>query len=697
MAKLDRTRCFETQRYLLRALIVLPVLLWMLAPGITNGQQRPAFLADDVTYLWPTNASRYMSSTFAETRAAHFHAAIDIGTWGREGYPVYAARDGVVHRIGVSPTGYGNVIYLRHNDDSISLYAHLLDFHPSIRQVVDSLRMQDYTFDFDQVLESYELEFARGQVIGWTGSTGVGPPHLHFELRSPQGRPFNPLLAGIKVEDTIAPRFSGLAIEPLSADASINMGTGIYRARAAQRSGVFDFGSVHTTGEIGLAVNVSDRADGSGNVHAVYELEMLVNGERYFHSRVDSFSFDQSRQMFIDRVFPILSRERRGYQRLYVRNANTLPFYFDTGHTGRLNLPEGRHDIRIIASDFFGNRSEARLRLIVPETTLPVADMAVDYPVQGGEQTNDHADALIGERINSESVAALLINPVPLPDYQTASSASRLHPPETYWHKNWIRSTRETDSLALQLQYRGTFLQESVVYSSLTQGLPLDLGERKILRYGTEYWNLRRITPEHAVTLYHDAMKLSVHFPGDTFFEPVSVGLSGTFNNFTFHAPAEPFRRAAQVRIVLPDSLLQTEGLGLYRQNASNQRLIHVSSNIDHQQRVLHAGLSATGTYVLHADTLAPEIDRPRTGRWAHNGQHFVTVRVRDNLSGLAYRTAEFYVNGIRGIAEYDPEKQLLRYHHPDFRPAARNELEVRIRDHAGNWAEAVFTDVPGN
>ena len=28
----------------------------------------------------------------------------------------------------------------------------------------------------------------RGQRIAYTGSTGIGPPHLHFELRDPRAR-----------------------------------------------------------------------------------------------------------------------------------------------------------------------------------------------------------------------------------------------------------------------------------------------------------------------------------------------------------------------------------------------------------------------------------------------------------------------------------------------------------------------------
>ncbi len=94
--------------------------------GAAFGQQE--FDPQKAHYLWPTEASPYLTSTFAETRSAHFHAALDIKTWGQRGYEVYATRDGVVDRIAIGPRGYGKVVYLKHNDGSYSVYAHLLSF-----------------------------------------------------------------------------------------------------------------------------------------------------------------------------------------------------------------------------------------------------------------------------------------------------------------------------------------------------------------------------------------------------------------------------------------------------------------------------------------------------------------------------------------------------------------------------------------
>ncbi|UCE08247.1 MAG: M23 family peptidase, partial [bacterium] len=76
-------------------------------------------------YLWPTDASQYLTSSFAEYRPGHFHAGIDIKTWGRIGHKVFAIRDGYIMRIGVSPFGYGKVLYQKLDTGVIAVYAHL--------------------------------------------------------------------------------------------------------------------------------------------------------------------------------------------------------------------------------------------------------------------------------------------------------------------------------------------------------------------------------------------------------------------------------------------------------------------------------------------------------------------------------------------------------------------------------------------
>ncbi|MDI6402512.1 M23 family metallopeptidase [Balneolaceae bacterium ANBcel3] len=663
--------------------LFLPVLLLLLilngsvaSVSIASGK-RPAFLSEETRYLWPTNASRYMSSSFGESRAAHFHAAIDIGTWGTEGHPVFASRDGLLHRVSVSPVGYGNVIYLKHSDKSVSLYAHLKDFHPNIRNLVDSLRFPEYRFVFDQHLESHQIHFSKGDLIGWTGSTGVGPPHLHFELRSPEGRPFNPLLAGIYIEDTIPPRFSSIAVEPVAPNSLINGGKNVFRKRPSIRNNRFDFGTIETEGKIGLAVNVFDRANGSNNVHAVYELKMYVNEELFFHSRADSFSYDQSRQMFIDRIYDILKKERRGYQRLYIRNGNTLPFYEDTGHSGILDLEPGVHHIRIIARDFFGNTSEAVARINARETsTKPGLLKANRFP----------------SVYFQEPAVSVPVPPNSIPIEETPEKPII---PNVQWAPTWVRPLGN-NTTSLKVHPLGSFSNELQKYISGSNGIPLTSLHLSKLITDEGEWYLHRIdTDAPETTLYHDFMRLRLHFREGAFFESLSVGISGTSSNFFLFPDSEPFHVPVSFSILLENDAV--EGTSLFQTHPRTGKPVFISSSRSPAGNILTGTLRSGGHYYLAADTTGPEISRPEIRTWRHNRKPYALVHVEDALSGIDPSSAVIYLNGMRGIAEYDPEKNILRHHHPETSMQPLNIIEVELSDRAGNRSRAVFKDVPYN
>ena len=94
-------------------------------------------------YLWPTDASTYMSSSFCEYREGHYHSAIDVKTWVREGYKCFAVEDGIIERIRVSPFGYGKVLYLRLKDGNMAIYAHLQRFNNKIDKMVREQQLKD--------------------------------------------------------------------------------------------------------------------------------------------------------------------------------------------------------------------------------------------------------------------------------------------------------------------------------------------------------------------------------------------------------------------------------------------------------------------------------------------------------------------------------------------------------------------------
>ena len=165
------------------------------------------------TYLFPTDASHRINSGFADYRASHFHGGMDISTNGKIGYPVYAAKSGYVYRVSVSPFGYGKRIVLRHDDSTFTLYGHLSAFSEEIENRVKAAQQAEGKYDVDLRLAPNEIRVERGEIIARTGATGVGGPHLHFEIHDKDYSFVDPLIyKTLDVSGYRTPRIFNVAV-----------------------------------------------------------------------------------------------------------------------------------------------------------------------------------------------------------------------------------------------------------------------------------------------------------------------------------------------------------------------------------------------------------------------------------------------------------------------------------------------------
>lgn len=619
-------------------MIFLLVLLSILPP-------RPSWLSDKVTYLLPIDPTLLVSSTFGETRAAHFHAALDYGTQGRTGYPIYAVRSGVVHRVMISPLGYGFALFLKHDDGSFTQYSHLRNFSPRISQRIDSIRVVESIYIFDRVVESLSIRFKAGEIIAWSGDTGAGPPHLHFEVRSPSNSAINPFLVGYSMPDKVAPRFQGIAAEPLSETTLIQGRRAIHTTAITADGNSYRFAPITVTGPVGLATQVSDRSDHMRSVYAVYKLELRVNNQLVFVSKADSFPIQHQLMMQLDRIFPILQLNRRAFQRLHRHDGNLIPFYQEFGNKGKLDLPIGTHHIRVTASDFNGNESE-----LTGSIVRIAADPAESIPTP----------------VSPTSGRPTL--------HPTGASVRNLNDAFTPFH-NWFVMKQTRDSV---------WIGESTLHPSLRRGSALPV--RKDLLFNDQ--PIYRVFPGISRSFTTPDGRMSIDFPEQAVYDTLSFSfgywMEGDQVRMQVWQPLEPFRRSFKVGFRNDPS----PGSGIYQVTGTGSQLRYGFVGSVTNGEWLYATPMNAGVFSVRVDTSGPVVSDPRFTRRGNDAVIHMTVQ--DAGSGISWPSASITVNGVKGIPETDLGSRLTFYL-PGWRPSPVNDVVVSVSDRQGNKTEARF------
>lgn len=317
-------------------------------------------------YIWPTNASTVITSSFADYRRTHLHEGIDISTNNQKGYPVYAAREGYVSRIFISRRGYGKMLSIRHRDGYVTMYAHLQRFKDPIENYAKQLQKESRKYSLEVDLDSSMFTVSKGDLIAYTGDTGIGSAHLHFEVRDSSSNPINPFLLpqiSSAISDLIPPVFHLIAFTPISGTSKIH---GRHRVWVGdvQSEGPDSYivpQAVKLSGSVGISVRVTDQSDVLKYRTGPYRFEMFVDDQLLFSSAKKFLLESESHQVaaYYDRS---LLRSMKGrFEKLYIESGNRLSFYNrlpeGAGSIETSQLEPGDHELKIVAWDLAGNES----------------------------------------------------------------------------------------------------------------------------------------------------------------------------------------------------------------------------------------------------------------------------------------------------------------------------------------------------
>jgi murein DD-endopeptidase MepM/ murein hydrolase activator NlpD len=311
-------------------------------------------------FINPLDIDLKLSGTFGELRSNHFHSGLDIKTNQRTGAPVFATASGYVSRIKIERYGYGKAIYITHPNGYTSVYAHLEKLAPRLEKYVKELQYKNESYTIQLYPNDLELRVDQGEIVAYSGNSGgSGGPHLHFEIRDSAARPINPMMMGIEIEDTKAPKVKEIKVYPISEDATIN---GKHEEQLLRmiplKDGNYKVEPFHAYGDIGVGVNTIDQQNNANNQNGVFQIATYLNGTKNFELTFDQYAFDETRYLNQMIDYEYFKKTKNRITRLYVPKSSPLSLYKNHINNGVLKLyePGVAHVYQIEVKDYKNNK-----------------------------------------------------------------------------------------------------------------------------------------------------------------------------------------------------------------------------------------------------------------------------------------------------------------------------------------------------
>lgn len=319
---------------------------------------------------WPLKGSIDLSSGFGDYRMRRFHAGVDLRTGGRIGKQLLSPVDGYVWRIRTAYTGYGKVLYIKGDDGFIYVMAHLNEFNRTITELVHREQKAAERYYLDLRLPADSIRVTAGEYLGKTGKTGSGAPHLHFEKRTADNVPINPLNHGFALPDHTPPTFKRLGLQ-MTDDRSLFL-NGRRTTFLALEGGGSDYrlpSPVFLDRPFGVLADCYDQHRSGGMRQAVHRLRLTVDGSLYYEVVLDTLEFADGVQSDLEYDLAEVVQDRKRVRRLYAEAGNTLSqSKVAAGERGVVggarSLAPGRHTAEVTAEDSFGNQSTLRFDFI---------------------------------------------------------------------------------------------------------------------------------------------------------------------------------------------------------------------------------------------------------------------------------------------------------------------------------------------
>lgn len=682
-------------------------LVFCLLMGILSFFSRMA--SAQSSWFFPLEIQAGMSSSFGEFRGQRVHAGVDLGTNMRTGYKVYAIADGRITRLYVRKIGYGNAVYITHANGLVSVYGHLEAFEEltlGLQTMLKKIQRQRGTLYPGDI--NLDIPVKRGQVIGYSGESGYGLPHLHFELRRGESTPIDPFQHGFSYPDQTPPVIQSLLIEPLGPQSFVDGGHGRREYRTEQRNGTYVMSAIpKISGKVrftaagydpGLKDETADvdRIDLYIGFSAVSKIELFIDQQLLFRNQFNSvtYSTDHRGGLVYDLDLTRLSNPTQYYYRLYTLDPKRFPFRevlaVNNGVWDTSTVAEGRHTLTLAMYDANGNKSITQMQVDVEDQpTLPRAASKLKTGWQA--HLLDFHDFL---EVTCQTATVLKTPPV-LQVVHKDAKTGRINGQE-----QMTLTPRGSDQFAAA--YPLPSGQDGELILKLTaipqKGAPLE-----------QTW----VFPVHPITAKQGGVvrygeNASLSFPAGALYEntfanifpttayQVIDGLPVIGEVYDLRPAGIPLEKKAILRLRYPATIADPKKLGIFWWDAIKKTWYFSDDQIDQKTRTVKADIIYPSVYALLQDNVQPVIADVgvHPGTSVAVQQAWLSARITDTGKGIDDTSIVMTLDGKRVNGEYDPDRFLYKYPLTGALAPGRHTVTIQAADLAGNTAVPVTAKI---
>ncbi len=601
-------------------------------------------------YIFPIQPGQpnFLAGTMGELRNNHFHAGIDIKTGGVEGFKVYAAAAGYISRINVSSYGYGNALYVQHDNGTTTVYGHLLDFNENIGDYVRQQQYKRESFSIELYPDKNQFPVKQGDIIALSGNSGSsGGPHLHFEIRDASQKPLNPLKYNFKeIKDNIPPTAVKIALKTMALNARVNGQFGRFEFDVVKQGNNFVIKEpIEVHGKIGFEILAYDQLNGVPNQNGVPCIEFYKDNQKVFEHDITTFSFAESRNILMHTNYGVSQTTGKRYTKLYLDDGNELQFYTVVNNGVVALADSSRAEMVIKLSDAYENSSTLTFTLIEGDTKPVKNTSKADLNKAYGYYIMDNFLVFFAQVTNQTNLAKLY----------TTQHAVELSP--VYQVKNkavylWDLRAALPDSVDV-CNENIAFNFETMAPSNKETNFfhpAVDINIPKRALFDTAYLQ---------VNYKHDmAKKLEVFEVGDHTI-PFRMNAEITLK------PILEYPNQQQVAVYAID---KNGGLALQGGTWHHKKIVFKTRNF--------------GKFTLARDSLPPTIRPVKVTK------EELRFYIKDERSGLNNFTAT--LNGQWILMNYDHKRNLIWAEKLDRSIPFSGDLRLSVTDMAGN--ETVYT-----